>query len=105
MPRYRIVHEIWKTDGIYDFENYNPYEDFFGYATDNLNGSEFDEEIKSFDSKEEALEELSKYKCTYEAWEDYHQARYNLYALEEVAYGENNEIEDYNFIKYADVDI
>lgn len=79
---------------------------FFEYATDNPNGMEFDEEIRLYDDKEEALAELKKYKCTCEIWENYQEARYDLYAVEELVYSDDDvSIEEYNFIAYAEAQI
>lgn len=104
MTKYRITHEEWKIDGI--GKNYEPTrEEFFEYATDNPNGADFDEEVGLYDTKEEALAELEKYRCTYDIWENYHEARYDLYAVEELVYDEDGDIEEYRLIRYADVDI
>lgn len=102
---YRIVLEHWKIWGIDDLDlSTITKEKFFECATNNKNGMESDEEIAVLDTIEKALEELKKYRCTYEKLENFNETCYELYAVEELIYDENGDIEDYKFIKYAEID-
>ena len=104
MTKYLVVHEEWRTSGI--SKHYNPTrEDFFEYATDNPNGADFEECIHTSDTKEEALAELSKYRCTYERWDDYQEAHYDLYAVVEVRYDVTDEYDDYRLVQYAEIEM
>ena len=101
MKRYEITLEYWDIDGIFDPAS----DDFFEWALANPNGCYASEIIASFDTKEEALAKLASYKCSYEKLENYNETRFELYAVEELIYDEDGDIEDYRFIQYADIEI
>ena len=101
MSKYQVIMEIWKARGAFE-----PSEkDFFECACSNPAGVDAEEVVVMFDTKEEALAELAKHKCTYEKWENYNETRFELYAAEEIIYDEDGDIENYEFIRYADVEI
>lgn len=101
MNKYQVIMEIWKARGAFDPSK----EDFFECACSNPAGVDAEEVIAVFGTKEDALAELAKHKCTYEKWENYNETRFELYTVEEIIYDEDGDIEDYEFIRYADVEI
>lgn len=99
--RYQLIKERWTAGGIFDISR----ENFIECACSNPSGVDDAEVVDTFDTKEEALSELAKYKCTYEKWNNYNQTTFELYEIEEIIYDEDGDIEDYNFIQRADVEI
>lgn len=101
MNKYQVIMEIWRAGGVFDPSE----EDFFECACSNPAGVDAEKVVATFDTKEEALAELAKYKCSYEKWENYNETTFDLYAVEEIIYDEDGDIEDYGFIRYADVEL
>lgn len=101
MTKYVIIHEEWKISGIFEVTR----ENFISCATDNPNGCENSEEIGTYDTLDEALAELSKYRCAYEKWENYNETRFDLYEIDEILYDDDDEIEDYRYLQRAEIEI
>jgi hypothetical protein len=101
MKKYQVIMEIWRAEGIFDPSK----EEFFEWGCSDPSGVYAEEVVATFDTKEEALAELAKHKCTYEKWENYNETKFELYAVQELIYDEGGDIEDYGFIQYADVEI
>lgn len=101
MNEYRLTCERWHINCINAPTN---EDDFFSFATDNPNGTDDIEIIATFSTRAEALAELKNYKCSFDIMENYGETVYDLYAVEEIVYDEDGEIENYNFIKYANAD-
>ena len=51
------------------------------------------------------LAELSKHRCTYERWDNYQEARYDLYAVVEARYDVTDEYNDYRLVQYAEIEM
>lgn len=100
MNKYAIYYERWQISYATDPTR----ENFFEYAFDNPNGAESSEKLGIFDTKEEALAELTKYNCSYEKWENYNETTFDIYSVEEIIYDEDGEIYGYNTLKYADIE-
>lgn len=101
MNKYEVTLEYWDIDGVF-----NPArDDFFEWALANPNGCYASEVIATFDTKKEALATLAKYKCSSKKHENYNETTFKLYAVEELIYDEDGDVEDYKFIQYADIEI
>jgi hypothetical protein len=100
MNKYAIYYEHWRIGYAADPTK----ENFFDYALDNPNGADSSEQLRIFDSKEEALAELKKYKCSYERWDNYNETTFDLYSVEEIIYDEDGDLYGYNTLKYADIE-